>query len=131
MKNIFTIACLSLFLTLSAQSDKEIAEASVEKSTIEGHIYFLADDLLMGRETGEPGNKIWSDNWAQLDEEDDPKISENCDPLVYDQLMPHVEKLNRMITRMKPGWSNSEPGDGPIVVANFFEVDEITVALKR
>ena len=58
MKNIFTIACLSLFLTLSAQSDKEIAEASVEKSTIEGHIYFLADDLLMGRETGEPGNKI-------------------------------------------------------------------------
>ena len=67
---------------------------------------------------------FWSDNWAQLDEEDDPKISENCDPLVYDQLMPHVEKLNRMITRMKPGWSNSEPGDGPIVVANFFEVDD-------
>ena len=51
---IFAIACTVTF----AQTDKEKAENTVTKSKIEGHIYFLADDLLKGRETGTPENKI-------------------------------------------------------------------------
>ena len=43
---------------LFSQSEKEIIEATVTKNKIEGHIYFLADDLLKGRETGTPENKI-------------------------------------------------------------------------
>ena len=45
-------------LSIYAQTDKEKAVATVSKNTIEGHIYFLADDLLKGRETGTPENRI-------------------------------------------------------------------------
>jgi hypothetical protein len=41
-----------------AQSEIDKVTETVKKSTIEGHIYFLADDLLKGRETGTPENKI-------------------------------------------------------------------------
>ena len=52
-----------MFLSSKAQktqemTDKEKTEATVTKSDIEGHIYFLADDLLKGRATGTPENKI-------------------------------------------------------------------------
>ena len=54
-----TLACVVLFITpLFAQTEQEKVEATVSKSDIEGHIYFLADDLLKGRETGTPENKI-------------------------------------------------------------------------
>ena len=54
------IFILLLFIgnLLWAQSDKDMVLETVDKSTIEGHIYFLADDLLKGRETGTPENKI-------------------------------------------------------------------------
>ncbi|MDO1499986.1 M28 family peptidase [Winogradskyella maritima] len=39
-------------------TDQQITEATVTKADIEGHIYFLADDLLKGRDTGTPENKI-------------------------------------------------------------------------
>ncbi len=41
-----------------AQTDKELAASTVDESDIKGHIYFLADDLLKGRGTGTPENKI-------------------------------------------------------------------------
>lgn len=41
-----------------AQSDKELTEETVQKSTIEGHIYFLASDELKGRGTGTEGIDI-------------------------------------------------------------------------
>jgi len=41
-----------------AQSDKELVESTITKSKIEGHIYFLADDQLKGRETLTVENKI-------------------------------------------------------------------------
>ncbi len=44
--------------TIFSQSEKEKVESTVTKNKIEGHIYFLADDLLKGRETGTPENKI-------------------------------------------------------------------------
>jgi len=38
-----------------AQDQAELVENTIKKSTIEGHIYFLASDELAGRETGTPG----------------------------------------------------------------------------
>ncbi|MFK5983756.1 MAG: M28 family peptidase [Flavobacteriaceae bacterium] len=59
MKYIFLVVIFILNLTtITAQTEKEIVEATVSKSQIEGHIYFLTDDLLKGRETGTPENKI-------------------------------------------------------------------------
>jgi len=46
------------FAITFAQSEKEKVESSIDQETIKGHIYFLADDLLKGRETGTPENKI-------------------------------------------------------------------------
>ncbi|MEP0263196.1 M28 family peptidase [Dokdonia sp.] len=51
------VAFLSAIMTFG-QSDKSLVQETVTKSKIEGHIYFLADDLLKGRETGTPENKI-------------------------------------------------------------------------
>ena len=44
--------------SLYAQTEKEKVIETTNKATIEGHVYFLADDLLKGRETGTPENKI-------------------------------------------------------------------------
>lgn len=40
------------------QTDQELAASTVEITDIAGHIYFLSDDLLAGREVGTNGNKI-------------------------------------------------------------------------
>lgn len=58
MKNLFLLLLVIYPLSLFSQSDKELAEKTVDKNTIESHIYFLSDDLLEGRETGKKGNKI-------------------------------------------------------------------------
>lgn len=44
--------------TIIAQTEKEKVQATVSQSQIEGHIYFLADDLFNGRATGTHENKI-------------------------------------------------------------------------
>lgn len=54
----FIAAVVFAASSVLAQSDKEKVTATIQKSTIEGHIYFLADDLLKGRETGTAENKI-------------------------------------------------------------------------
>lgn len=38
-----------------AQEEAELVKNTIKKSTIKGHIYFLASDELAGRETGTPG----------------------------------------------------------------------------
>ena len=50
----------TLSLTVCAQTKSTIDDIHqiIQKKDIEGHIYFLADDLLKGRETGTPENKI-------------------------------------------------------------------------
>lgn len=55
-----TTLCITFAVSygLLAQSEMEKAAATVSKNAIEGHIYFLADDLLKGRETGTPENRI-------------------------------------------------------------------------
>ncbi len=59
MKHLLLSLCLIVSsITLSAQTEKEIVESTITKSQIEGHIYFLADDLLKGRATGSAENKI-------------------------------------------------------------------------
>ena len=45
-------------ISITAQEEKDKVMETVNQSTIEGHIYFLADDLLKGRETGTHENKI-------------------------------------------------------------------------
>ncbi|MFD0797961.1 M28 family peptidase [Maribacter chungangensis] len=58
MKNYLTFALCALTSLVTAQTDTEKAAETVDKNTVEGHIYFLADDLLKGRDTGTPENKI-------------------------------------------------------------------------
>ena len=55
---IFLLFTLSSSILINAQSDKEKVLETVDQNDIKGHIYFLSDDLLRGRETGTPGNKI-------------------------------------------------------------------------
>jgi len=55
---IFLAIVLMATISLQAQTDKEKVIATVDQNTIKGHIYFLADDALKGRETGTPENKI-------------------------------------------------------------------------
>ena len=59
-KHFFALFCLLLSISLFAQNttEKERVIETVTKDQIKGHIYFLADDLLKGRETGTPENKI-------------------------------------------------------------------------
>ena len=54
MKNYTLLFALVFSSVLFAQTDAEIAEQTVDKNEIEGHIYFLADDVLKGRATGSP-----------------------------------------------------------------------------
>lgn len=58
MKKLIVLIFTGLSSLVFAQADKDIAASSVDKNTIKSHIYFLADDLLQGRGTGTPGNKI-------------------------------------------------------------------------
>ena len=59
LNRIVTLFLVYVFsLSLQAQSEKLMVIETTNKATIEGHIYFLADDLLKGRETGTPENKI-------------------------------------------------------------------------
>ena len=58
MKNYALLITLIFSSILSAQTDAEKAAETVSKSEIEGHIYFLADDVLKGRATGSPELKI-------------------------------------------------------------------------
>ncbi len=58
MKYLPLMIILFLNSMLFAQTQKEMVENTVTKNQIEGHIYFLTDDLLKGRETGTPENKI-------------------------------------------------------------------------
>ncbi|MAZ73884.1 MAG: aminopeptidase [Flavobacteriaceae bacterium] len=58
MKSILPFIFAFVITATFAQTDKEKVENTVSKSKIEGHIYFLADDLLKGRQTGTPENKI-------------------------------------------------------------------------
>ncbi len=48
----------ALSLAVNAQTEKAKVMETTSKATIEGHIYFLADDVLKGRETGTAENKI-------------------------------------------------------------------------
>jgi hypothetical protein len=53
--NLLILICA---FSLYAQTEKEKVIETTSKATIEGQVYFLADDLLKGRETGTPENKI-------------------------------------------------------------------------
>jgi len=52
------LLALALSIAIQAQTEKAKVMETTSKASIEGHIYFLADDLLKGRETGTAENKI-------------------------------------------------------------------------
>lgn len=52
------ISIFSLSSIAQNQSQAELVAETISKDNIKGHIYFLADDLLKGRETGTPELKI-------------------------------------------------------------------------
>ena len=55
-KKLWIISALMLTsLWVVAQNQAELVENTIQKSTIKGHIYFLASDELAGRETGTLG----------------------------------------------------------------------------
>ncbi|RUA38178.1 MAG: aminopeptidase [Bacteroidetes bacterium] len=55
-KKLWIISALMLTsLWVVAQDQAELVTNTIKKSTIKGHIYFLASDELAGRETGTPG----------------------------------------------------------------------------
>lgn len=58
MKKLALLLTLGCVLTLTAQTEVEKVTETISKSEIEGHIYFLADDVLKGRDTGSPELKI-------------------------------------------------------------------------
>ncbi|MEM9896964.1 MAG: M28 family peptidase [Bacteroidota bacterium] len=58
MKKIFTITFLSMSLFGVSQTDKELAEQTVNQNLIKAHIGFLASDELEGRDTPSKGLKI-------------------------------------------------------------------------
>jgi len=58
MKKLAVLLTLCSVFTLSAQTEIEKVKETINKSDIEGHIYFLADDVLKGRATGSPELKI-------------------------------------------------------------------------
>lgn len=58
MKNYILLVALAFTSFLSAQTEIEKVVETVNKSEIEGHIHFLADDVLKGRTTGFPELKI-------------------------------------------------------------------------
>ena len=58
MKKLALLIFVCSTTALFSQNDKALVEETISKSNIEGHIYFLSDDLLKGRETGTPENKI-------------------------------------------------------------------------
>ena len=58
MKKLALLLTLGCVFTLTAQTEIEKVTETVSKSDIEGHIYFLADDVLKGRATGSPELKI-------------------------------------------------------------------------
>ena len=58
MNKLLFLGALFGVFTLTAQTEVEKVTETVTKSDIEGHIYFLADDVLKGRATGSPELKI-------------------------------------------------------------------------
>ena len=58
MKKLALLLTLGCAFTLTAQTEIEKVTENISKSEIEGHIYFLADDVLKGRATGSPELKI-------------------------------------------------------------------------
>lgn len=58
MKTVLNIIVLLFLTAVYPQTDKEKSAETVQKNKLEGHIYFLADDLLEGRGTGTQENKI-------------------------------------------------------------------------
>lgn len=88
------LLCCTLFL--HAQTSKQKVEETVSKSKIEGHIYFLADDLLKGRETGTHENKIAASYLANTlrsyGVQPNPKTGTYYQPVFLEKVSPPAQR---------------------------------------
>ncbi|AXT54274.1 aminopeptidase [Aquimarina sp. AD1] len=66
MKNSFLLLLFLFPFINYSQNDIEKVKATISKSEIEGHIYFLASDELKGRQTGTAENKIAAQYLANM-----------------------------------------------------------------
>lgn len=57
-KTCFLLLFFGYAIAAMAQTEAEKVTSTISMDEIKGHIYFLTDDLLKGRETGTPENKI-------------------------------------------------------------------------
>ncbi|MUP44441.1 hypothetical protein E0K83_01620 [Gramella sp. BOM4] len=143
MKKLLFLLCMIPFALWSQENEPPIMHV-MEFTVKEGHQMKFMDGLKEWKECyksngGNTSYTVWnrmmgegsvvaltfnSPNWAALDDNDEPKVSENCDPLAFEKLMPHVEKSNRLIARVAPEWSRSNPSDGMVAMVTFFKVDD-------
>lgn len=63
-------------------------------------------------------------NWAEMGK-DDP-AGKSCRSLVYDFVMPHVDKVSHFIARTMPKYSRSDSVDAKLVWVTFFNVKNST-----
>ncbi len=99
-KYLLLLLALSISVTSIAQTEKEKVQETVSQSQIEGHIYFLADDLLQGRMTGTPENKIAASYLANTlrgyGVKPNPKTGDYYQPVALEKMSPPADKIVKL-----------------------------------
>lgn len=106
MKKLALLLTMAGVFTLSAQTEKDKVIETVSKSDIEGHIYFLADDVLKGRATGSPELKIaasyLANSFRRYGVKPNPKTGNYYQEVLLKQVSPpknvKIEINNQAIT---------------------------------
>jgi len=99
-KLILLLLAITVSTISNAQSEKEKVQATVSQSQIEGHIYFLADDLLKGRMTGTQENKIAASYLANMlrgyGVKPNPLTGDYYQPVALQQVSPPLNKMVKL-----------------------------------
>ncbi|MDX1471714.1 MAG: hypothetical protein R3213_09485 [Flavobacteriaceae bacterium] len=77
------------------------------------------------RMNGEGTVVAWTsamDGWAALDEPED-EAGKACTSIVYADLIPNSENMNRMFVEVMQDWSSPNPPEGEVIQVTFFDVD--------
>lgn len=69
------------------------------------------------------GISFFMDSWAEMDEDSEPQVSEKCNPVVYDKIMPNIESSETSMSRVIPGLSRETPTNHPILWVTYFDVE--------
>jgi len=132
MKKFALLVTLLGVCTLSAQTETEKVTETVNKSDIEGHIYFLTDDLLKGRETGTPELKIAASYLANAFRgygvKPNPKTGTYYQEVAFNRVSPPAEatiKINDLaISNYAFVLPSSVDADGDAIYMNYGMPDD-------